>query len=166
VSAAVESFDAYYHRDHRSLIGLAYVLTGDEAVSQDLVQEALTAAHKNWATVSGYDNPGAWVRRVLVNKSTSRFRKARTEAKMLTRMRSLRQEPVLAPSAKSDEVWSAIRALPRRQAQAIALLYWDDLSISEIANVMECGTETVKTHLSRGRATLAERLSPLREDLP
>ncbi len=163
----VESFEDYYQRDYRSLVGLAFVLTGSQWAAEDLVQDALTTAHRKWDTVSGYDRPDAWVRRVMVNRSTSRFRKLKTESKTLVKLRALR-EPTISPSERTDEIWNAVRQLPPRQAQAIALYYWDDMSLAQIANVLDCGTETVKTHLARGRARLGDLLeshAPLSEGL-
>ena len=156
---AIESFNDYYHRDYRSLVGLAFVITGDHATAEDLVQDALTAAHRNWDRVSRYDKPGAWVRRVLVNRSTSRFRRLASETKATLR---LRQEPehVVMPTETNLEVWNAVRALPKRQSQVIALHYWDDQSLAQIADILECGTETVKTHLKRARQSLAKSLGP------
>ncbi len=153
----VESFDSYYRRDYRSLLGLAYVLTGSSGVSEDIVQEALTEAHRRWDQVSRYDDPGAWVRRVMVNKSRSRFRKLKSEARALTRF-GARPEEVIQPAERVVEIWSAVRDLPTRQSQAIALHYWEDHSLAQIAGIMDCGEETVKTHLKRGRATLSMRL--------
>ena len=158
-----ESFESYYRRDYRKLIGLAYMLAGSNAVAEDLVQDALTEAHRRWGTISGYDDPGAWVRRVLVNKSTSRFRRLRTETKGLLRLSGHAQQHV-APSEPNAEVWEAVRSLPPRQAQAIALQYWEDRSVAEIAEILECSTETVKTHLKRGRASLAKTLESHRGD--
>lgn len=160
--AAVETFEQYYKRDYRALVGLAYVLTGSQFAAEDLAQDALTTAHKKWDSISGYDNPGAWVRRVMVNRSTSRFRKLRTETRTLTRLRAFREEDI-EPEERNGEVWEKVRSLPPRQAQAIALYYWDDLSIAQIASVLECGTETVKTHLKRGRATLSKDLAMFQE---
>lgn len=157
-----ESFDAYYRRDYRRLVGLAYVLTGSHWVAEDLVQDALTEAHRRWSTVREYDDPAGWVRRVMINKSTSRFRRMKTEAKGLVRMGSRRVETI-SPRPPTLEVWDAVRALPERQAQAIALLYWEDMPIAGIAAVMDLSTETVKTHLKRGRATLAVHLDGFRE---
>lgn len=153
----IESFDEYYRRDYRSLVGLAFVITGDNAVAEDLVQDALTAAHRNWDKVSNYDKPGAWVRRVLVNRSTSRFRRLASETKVTLK---LRQEPetFIEPTDPHLEVWRAVKDLPKRQAQVIALYYWDDQTLAQIADILECGTETVKTHLKRARQALATSL--------
>ena len=57
-----------------------------------------------------------------------------------------------------DRVWDEVRRLPVRQAQAIALHYLEDLPVSDIAAILECSESAVKTHLTRARARLAERL--------
>ncbi len=156
--AATETFEEYYQRDYRSLVGLAYVLTGSEWAAEDLAHDAMITAHRKWSTIRSYDNPGAWVRRVMVNRSTSRFRKLKTESKTLVRLRGQREPLVRTPDVNAD-VWAAVRSLPTRQAQVIALYYWDDLSLAQIAEVLDCGTETVKTHLSRARAKLGSELA-------
>lgn len=153
----LESFDDFYRREYHSVVGLGRVLSGSLHVAEDLAQHAFTQAHRDWRRIGAYDDPGAWVRRVLVHASTSRFRRLASETKAVARLAGRRQDPVPAPDG-SDDVWSAVRRLPRRQAQAIALRYWDDLSVSQIAEVLDCSTETVKTHLKRGRAALSTSL--------
>jgi RNA polymerase sigma-70 factor (ECF subfamily) len=60
---------------------------------------------------------------------------------------------------ESDETfWQAVRRLPPRQAQAVALYYMEDYSVSDIAEVLDCSEGTVKTHLSRARAAVARQL--------
>jgi RNA polymerase sigma-70 factor (ECF subfamily) len=57
-----------------------------------------------------------------------------------------------------DEFWSAVRGLPARQAQAVALHYLEDRSVADIAAVLGCAEATVKVHLHRGRLALARTL--------
>lgn len=166
---ATRTFDEFYRSEYNQLVGLATVLSGNRSVAEDLVQDAFTEAHRRWAVVARYNNPEAWVRRVLVNKATSRGRRLATNAKLLTKLRVVGRTESSAAGAEgagsdgtgpagSDpggEVWAAGRALPNRQAQVIALRYWNDLGIEQIAATLDCGTETVKTHLKRGRARLA-----------
>lgn len=154
----VESFDEYYRRDYRQLVGLAYVVTGSHFVAEDVAHDALTEAHRKWDTIAHYEDPGAWVRRVLINKSTSRFRKLRSETRAMVRIGN-RPSAIVDPSEPSNEVWEAVRSLPTRQAQAIALFYWEDRQVAEIADILDVSYETAKTHLKRARATLAERLA-------
>ena len=69
-----------------------------------------------------------------------------------------------ALSAPDDEFWKAVRTLPKRQAQAIALHYLEDLPIAEIAEILECAEGTVKVHLHKGRKGLATKLGVDREE--
>ena len=159
---AVVSFEQFYERELRSVIGLAYALSGSRAAAEDLAQDAFVAAHKHWGKISQYDKPEAWVRRVVANLSVSRFRKSVSEAKALARLN--RNDHVLPElPAEADEFWSAVRALPKRQAQAIALHYLEDRPIVEIAEILQCSPNTVKVHLHKGRSGLADRLGLERE---
>jgi RNA polymerase sigma-70 factor, ECF subfamily len=80
------------------------------------------------------------------------------EARALTRLAGRRQ-PALEPlPAEGAEFWRAVRALPTRQAQAVALYYLEDLSIAQTAVVLDCAEGTVKAHLAKARRTLARRL--------
>jgi RNA polymerase sigma-70 factor (ECF subfamily) len=154
---AVMTFETFYQQELKAVIGLAYVLSGSRTIAEDLAQDAFLAAHKNWDKVAHYDKPQAWVRRVVANMSVSMFRRRVREAKALARLRS--DEAVLpALPADDDQFWKAVRALPKRQSQAIALHYLEDLSVVDIAEILECAEGTVKVHLHKGRQRLADRL--------
>lgn len=157
--ADVRTFDALYTSDYAAVVRLAYVLTGHRALAEELAQDAFLEAHRRWERIGRYENPGGWVRRVVTNRCISSGRRAVTEAKLIVRLSQERpRQPVLSDDAA--ELWDQVRALPRRQAQVVALAFVEDRSISEIAEILECGTETVRTHLRRARETLAKRLSP------
>ena len=75
------------------------------------------------------------------------------------RMPAARREPALDPlPAENADFWRAVRALPQRQAQAVALYYLGDLSIQQTAVVLDCAEGTVRAHLAKARRTLARRL--------
>ena len=139
------------------MIGLAYVLSGSRSAAEDLAQEGFLAAHNAWDRVSLYEKPEAWVRRVVANKSVSMFRRKMREAKAIAQ---LKPEASYLPriAAEDDEFWKPVRALPKRQSQAIALHYLEELSVAEIAEILECAEGTVKVHLHKGRKRLADRL--------
>lgn len=63
------------------------------------------------------------------------------------------------PDDDVDRFWRAVRALPARQAQCIALRYLDDLGSASIARVLGCAESTVRVHLHRGRTALARTLA-------
>jgi RNA polymerase sigma factor, sigma-70 family len=158
VTLEPSDFDAFVRAEYRSVAGLAHALCGDLGRAEDLAQEAFVAAHRSWASVGEYDDPGAWVRRVVVNKATSLRRRRFAESRALQRFGNRRAETEAGTDVNDAAVWSAVRGLPRRQAQVVALTYLDDLDAAEVARVLECGEATVKTHLHRAKATLAQRL--------
>lgn len=153
----VRSYRAFY-RDHFSpVLGLAISLTGDRDAGEDVAQEAFARAYRDWERVGGYDNPGAWVRRVASNLAVSRWRRLRSESRALLRLRGHRAPTVDVPRL-DDEFWTQVRALPDAQAKAVALFYVEDLSVMEVAEILGCPEGTAKSHLHRARQTLAQRL--------
>jgi RNA polymerase sigma-70 factor (ECF subfamily) len=151
------TFDELYRRDLRPLLALAYGLSGSRGAAEELVQEAFLAAHRRWERLCLYDDPGAWLRRVVVNRSVSGVRRRVAEARALARLGHRRTLPDELP-ARDEEVWRAVRALPGRQAQVVALHYLDDRSVAEVATILGCTDGTVKTHLHRARRALAAAL--------
>lgn len=158
VVAARVSFEEFYVKDHQAVVGLAYALSGNRWLAEDLAQEAFLAAHRNWARVSAYDQPGAWVRRVVANLSVSAFRRRVVEAKALVQLGLGERQrlPELPPD--DAEFWEAVRSLPRRQSQVVALHYLEDLPVAEVAAILDMASGTVKKHLFDGRRELARRL--------
>ena len=154
-----EPFDDFYAREYRGIVLLATFLTGDRAAAEDLAQDAFLAASGRWDVIGAYESPRGWVQRVVSNRSVSRHRRRLSEARALLRITGRRAvaDDVELPET-DDRLWSAVRRLPPRQAQAVALVYVADLTLAQAADTMGCGTETVKTHLSRGRAALAAQL--------
>ena len=158
------SFEDFYAREYPAVVGLAYALSGSRSGAEDLAQEAFFAAYRNWSRISGYEDPGAWVRRVVANRSVSAFRRRIAEARALARL-ALGERTALPDLGAGDaEFWRAVRALPRRQAQVIALFYLEDRPVAEVAEVLDITPGTVKRHLHNGRLTLARRLQEVAEE--
>lgn len=157
-SLVAEPFAEFFRREWRDVVGLGFVLTGNRWVAEDLAQEGFAAAYRRWDRVAAMDRPGAWVRRVVANRSVSWFRRSAAEHRALARVGNPGPTPDLDIDAQSAELWAAVRALPRRQRQAISLVYYDGMSVPEASGVMGCSHETARTHLKRGRKGLATRL--------
>jgi len=149
------SFDDFYRTQFPQLVPLARALCGP-GIADDIAQEALLAAYRNWRRVSQLAAPQAWVRRTCANLAVSAFRRRISELKALVRFGRTVDHPDLSPD--DEAFWSAVRALPVRQAQAAALRYLYDLSVAEIAETLEISEGSVKQHLSRARAVLVRQL--------
>lgn len=149
----LERFENFYQREQAALIGLAYTLTGSRRGAEDLAQDALFTAYRNWEKIATYDDPGAWVRRVLSNAAVSGFRRFTSETKALARIgRPAHVMPDISP--ESAHVWAEVRKLSKRQTQCVALYYYEGSTVEDIADILEMSTSSVKTHLSRARAKL------------
>ncbi len=154
---AVPDFESFYRGEYRAVVGLAYALSGSRIAAEDIAQDAFLAAHRQWDRVASYEAPEAWVRRVVANLAVSAFRTKVREAGALARLKP-REDYLPALPAEDSEFWKAVRDLPNRQAQVIALHYLEDRSVAEIARVLGCSQNTVKVHLHKGRDRLARKL--------
>ena len=149
------TFDEFYASELPRLLALARGLCATDQ-AEDVAQEAMLVAYRRWQEVSRLERPDLWVRRTCANLAISQFRRRLAELKAAVRLGSRRPLPQMAPL--SEEFWHAVRALPRRQAQAAALRFVYDMPVAEIATVLGCSVGTVKQHLSRARQALAATL--------
>ena len=153
-----ESFEEFYEREYPNMLKLAYALSGNRWAAEEIAQDGFLSAHRHWKKIGSYKSPGGWVRRVVSNLAVSFLRRRVVETRALVKLAAHRLDPIATLPERDEEVWRAVRSLPRRQAQAVALHYMLDLSLSEIATTLECSENTVKVHLHNARNTLAERL--------
>ena len=151
------AFDAFYERARDRLAVQIAALTGDPAEAVDHVQEAFVRAWSRWGYVSGLDDPEGWVRRVAHNLAVSRWRRARRVVLGRT------PERVLEWDDDQREVVDALRSLPRQQREAIVLHHLVGLSVDEVGVELQAPSGTVKSWLSRGRASLARTLTATEE---
>jgi RNA polymerase sigma-70 factor (ECF subfamily) len=155
-STGAANFESLYRQELSTLIALATTMTGSRDVGADLAHEALARAYRDWRTVGSLDRPGAWVRRVLINLTIDAHRRRERETLALAR---LDPHPSVAPAeAVGAAFWTAVRVLPERQRAAVALYYIEDLSITEIADILGIAAGTVKTSLFMARRSLAVSL--------
>lgn len=157
-AVAHESFEGFYQREFKNVVGLAYALSGSRLGAEDLAQEAFIKAHERWDRIGGYDKPGAWVRRVVANLAISGFRRRSAEKKALSRLAGERPTGLPGLEPQDEEFWELVRSLPKKQAQATALFYFEDRPVAEIAQILDCSPSTAKVHLFRGRQALADKL--------
>ncbi len=157
-AAEAAGFEAFYRREYPAVVALAYALSGRTGAAEDVAQEAFLVAHQHWATVGGYDKPGAYVRRVVANMAVSQGRRRAAEARALKRMVGRREADGSMLDPPDAQFWRAVRSLGGRQAQVLALHYLEDRSAEEIGEILGCAPATVRVHLHRGRAALESRL--------
>jgi RNA polymerase sigma factor (sigma-70 family) len=152
-----ERFEDFYAAEIRSCTALAYSLCGSAGLAEELAQDAMTAAYRDWDRVRQMDLPGSWVRRATANLATSATRRRMAEARAVVRLSSRRQAESVLPDSDED-FWRAVRSLPRRQAQATALRYGLGCTVAEVAEILGCAEGTAKASLHAARASVSRRL--------
>ncbi|MBV1856055.1 SigE family RNA polymerase sigma factor [Catellatospora tritici] len=160
--AGTAEFDEFVRTRSRHLLRIAYLLTGDHALAEDLLQTALARSWSAWRRIDG--DPEAYVRQVLVNTYNSWWRR-RWNGERPTE--ALPEQPISAPQVAVDErdqVWRALSRLPRQQKLVLVLRYFEDLSEAEIASALGISNGSVKSHASKALAKL--RLDPTLRVLP
>jgi RNA polymerase sigma-70 factor (sigma-E family) len=148
------AFDSFVAARLPHLLKLGRALAGDEQRGADLVQDALERALPRWRKL---DDPEGFVRRAMVNRSISVWRKVRRE-------RPLPETTDPPPGTAhldrphDHELFAAVRQLPPRQRAVIALRYYEDLTEAQTADVLGCSVGTVKSQAHRALAVLREQL--------
>ncbi len=149
-------FEGLYRRELATMVALGTSLTGSREAGNELAQEAMLRAYRAWPDVGSMDRPGAWTRRVLINLAIDWQRRRGRERRALLRLAPA--PPVELADPTSTRFWAAVRRLPDRQRAAVALHYLEDLSIDEIADILQVAPGTVKSSLFKARRALAAGL--------
>jgi RNA polymerase sigma-70 factor (sigma-E family) len=155
------SFEEYVQRQGQALLRLAFVLTGDAQLAEDLTQTALTDAFRHWRRVSTARDPHAYVRRILVNAHLD-----------WRRRRSSNEKPIglddhtgaTAPDpadelAVRDHTRQLLAGLPERARTVLVLRYYADLDDPAIAEMMGITAGGVRAAASRALTSLRDGLA-------
>lgn len=150
-----ELFSAHYG----GLCRLATLLLRDAGAAEEVVQEAFLRTFSSWWRLRQPDRAQFYVRAAVVNLCRSRLRRRHREE--TSNRASWERPPARRADATEDAlvVLAAVRALPRRQREAVVLRYYGDLADHDVAAVLGCSVGTVKSHLARARETLARALA-------
>jgi RNA polymerase sigma-70 factor (sigma-E family) len=137
-----------YEQHYDGLVRLAYLVSGQATVAEEVVQDAFVKAHRSWDRVR---DPLPYVRTAVVNGCRSWGRRQKLERERQPRPpEPTRQEP--------DELWDALATLKDRPRTAIVLRYYADLPDAEIAEILGCRLPTVRTTIHRALAALRREI--------
>ena len=158
-SAPAPSFDAVLDSQRRRLYGIAYSILRDHAEAEDALQEALLKAWRGWRQIRSDQARSTWLVRVCVNQCINRRRGLRRRGPLsaVTHREAAPADPRFA-GRLVDLDRSYLRLSPRQRA-AVFLHYHHGYSIGECAELMGCGSGSVRTHLARAIASMREEMS-------
>ncbi|MEQ4204061.1 SigE family RNA polymerase sigma factor [Actinopolymorpha sp. B9G3] len=142
---------------YADLTRLAYVMTGDRDVAEDLAQDAFVRAWPRLATLRAPESAPAYLRTTLVNLVRQRHRRRVLE----WRHPPTRPEPVPPPDddrSTALDLAEVVRKLPLRKRECIVLRFYADLSEEETARILGISVGTVKSQTHRALRLLAKEL--------
>ncbi len=146
--------------EHPRIVGALALYCGDLDLAEELAQEALARAVRDWTHLTTLRSPGAWTHRVAINLANSWYR--RRAAEQRARARHGPSDDGIRPEADSADVLAvraAVAALPRRQRAAVVLRYFADLPVADAAIAMGCAEGTVKSLTSKAMTALRAALA-------
>ncbi|HET9654453.1 MAG TPA: SigE family RNA polymerase sigma factor [Kineosporiaceae bacterium] len=154
------AFEAFFEQHHAGLGRLAFLLTGNVTVAEDLTGDVFLAVWRQWATISTVEAPLAYVRRMMVNTAASRHRRLIRERRRLILIQAGEFEAMRDPDgALSVDVRAALLRLPVRRRACVVLRHAFDLSEAEVAVALGVTVGTVKSQTSKGMAQLHKLLA-------
>jgi RNA polymerase sigma-70 factor (ECF subfamily) len=155
------AFEALFDQYSRNVLQKAYLMTGNRAAAEDILQEAFT---QTFRAIDQLKEPlafSSWLYRITVRAARKYMHRESTVQHTEARAASDWKVSEPAPDHKivnRQLVWAAIEKLPEHYRVVVVLHYFDDRSVAEIADIMEAPTGTVKSWLHRARAALAAEL--------
>ena len=150
--ARSRAFDEVYGAERPAIVRLAALLVGSQAEAEELAQDAFVRLLERLDEV---DNPAGFLRTVVVRLAVSTQRRRRTEARVVQRVGVDR--PTSIPEI--DETWDALRRLQPDRRAVLVLRYYENLRHSEIADLLECPTATVRSRTRRALSDLQRELA-------
>jgi len=147
------SVEEFIGRNSRVLLRSAWLLTGNWASAEDLVQTSLLQSWLHWDAIKA-DAPDVYVRRVLMNTFLSGQRRRWTRERPMAELPDRAAADELGSTELRHVIWRALSGLPAKQRAVVVLRYFDDLSEAQAARVLDCSVGTVKSQTSRALARL------------
>jgi RNA polymerase sigma-70 factor, ECF subfamily len=156
-SVEEQEFRVFVAARQNALLRTAYLLTGDWASAEDLLQVSLTKTCLAWSRIKDKSLAERYVRTTMSRTAISWWRRRWIGERSTASLPEVAVTDAMAIDDR-DEVWRVLSTLPVRQKAVLVLRFYEELSEAEIAHVLGCSPGSVKSHASRGLKAMRERL--------
>ncbi|MCG5445867.1 SigE family RNA polymerase sigma factor [Micromonospora sp. NIE79] len=154
-----EAFAEYFAARSGAMRGTAYLLCGDWHRAEDLVQTAFVKLYGVWNRISRHEVLDSYVRQILIRTFLDERRRGWWRRERVGGEDAEQVAPPDSPESRLVLLQALARVAPRQRA-VLVLRYWEDLSIEDVAALLECSPGTVKSQAARGLDTLRGLLTP------
>lgn len=151
-------FTEYLAARQAALLRTAYLVCGDRDQAEDVLQTALAKLYLSWDKVRDRGAIDAYVRRIVVNETTSAWRRPWHRRERATdRLPETAVHHDQYDDGGSAALWDVVRSLPPRARAVVVLRYYEQLSEAETAQTLGISVGTVKSQSNRALRMLRER---------
>ena len=158
-----DTFDRLMLEHLSAALRFAIRLLGDPHEAEDLVQDAMLRAARNWQSFRGQSTFRTWLFQILINAFRDRLRGKRAPAEVMDDDVADRRaiDPLIATQGAelAEIVATHISSLPPRQREVLVLLTYEQVSVSEAAKLLATSEQNVRTNLHFARERLKKDLS-------
>jgi RNA polymerase sigma-70 factor (sigma-E family) len=160
-----EDLTHFCRAEYPRLVGALSLYCGDRHVAEELAQDAIVRVISDWPKVRRFQAPGAWAHRVAINLANSHLRRRLAERRAKQRLFAyvprIHHDPDTPTALAIREI---VASLPKRQRAVVVLRFFADLSVREVADLLDCPEGTVKSLTAKALSSLrATSLGELKE---
>lgn len=157
---ARDQLDQAVQQNLEGLLGLAIRLTGNQHAAEELVQETLLKAVRNWSGYRGDSNPKTWLFSIAINAFRDQLRTGKQPLEPFKELESGTSGPEQNSMAAElgQEIAQHVSALPPRQREVLVLLTWELMSVEETSEILDITPANVHATLHQARKTLKQKL--------
>ena len=145
-----DEYASFYRAEYPHVVRTCYLIVHDRQRAEDVAQEAFIQLFTHWRKVSRNEQPGAWVRRVAIRLASRVVR--REQRRSLLEHQS---DPPMLVAPQDVDLLNAIRLLTTQQRAAVALYYFEDRPLPDVAPILGCSHAAAKVHVFNARKRLA-----------
>ena len=154
--ATTHDFQSMFVAHYAMVVRTVRLIVHDNAVAEEVAQDAFVQLLKNWHKVSAYERPDLWVRRVAIRQGQRQAHRDRQRSRL--ELVNVPSVVATTDSHPDDEVLDAVRELPPGQRAVVVLFYLEDRPMDEIAEILGCSVSTGWSQLHNARKRLAAAL--------
>lgn len=155
-------FETWVRTSGAALLRFAFLVLRDHDRAEEAVQDALVATYPRWRRIARAGDPGAYLRRCVINADVSRWRRfgrRETPVADLARLTDDSIDDYAGRIVDEDALWALCGTLPVKQRAAVVLRYYEGRTDAEIATALACTESTVRSQIHRALATLRSKLT-------
>lgn len=165
------AFEQLFDRYHNKLYRMAYLISGNHADSEDIVQETFLKCYLNRRKLKDSASFEGWLCRILTRTAWRIGRSSKKEEPVEELWKQREEDGCQAGPLEElllgqqrEQIFEAVKELPVKQRTAVVLYYYNQLNTKEIAKAMGCLEGTVKSRLHSARKNLERTLKAETEE--